>query len=252
MSRNPEIQKIFEIADDSLQGVLGYHFYIDAMQNSVNVKKVWDNLPNDVIPHTFSWNRYYQKQDLTDTLAKIFEWYQSRISLIAMVNVFDAALSDFISQLKKVGHPQTLNGKPTYYTHLKWAYLQAKECDIGDKEAIKRLPITFGIIDNARRLRNLIIHNHGLFTERYKEDAIDNAIKIDLHPDYAKFEKNPEIPSPIKITTDDIIIFISSHIEVLPVLHNTIQKKFFNFTKPYDYRNQQKTIEWDKVLWGIK
>lgn len=251
MNRNSEIQKIFEIADDSLQGVLGYHFYTCAMQNSVNEKKVWDNLPDDVIPHTVSWDRYYQKKDLTDTLAKIFEWYYSRISLIAMINVFEAALSDFISHLEKERYPQTLDGKPEKYkTHLKWAYSQAKECDIGDKEAIRRLPITFGRIDNARRLRNLIIHNHGLFTKRYKEDAIDKGIKIELHPDYAEFEKNPEIPCPIKITTNDIIIFSRSHIEVLLVLHNTIQKKFFKFPESYDYRNEQKSIEWEKVLWG--
>jgi len=28
MDRNLDIQKVFEIADDSLQGVLGYHLYI--------------------------------------------------------------------------------------------------------------------------------------------------------------------------------------------------------------------------------
>jgi len=252
MARNQEIQKIFEIADDSLQGVLGYHLYVSGMQNSVDVGKVWKYLPSKVIPHTFSWVRYYHKKDLTDTLAKIFEWYQSRISLIAMENVFEAALSDFIHNLEQEGHPQTLDGNPkSYRTHIKWAYSQSKKCNVGDEKAIERLPTTFGKIDNARRLRNLIVHNHGLFTKRYEEDAIKrDEIKIELHPDYAEFEKNPEVPFPIKITTDKIVDFSKSHIEVLHVLHNGIQKNFFDFPEPYDYRKARKRIEWDKVLWG--
>lgn len=258
MDRNLDIQKVFEVADDSLQGVLGYHLYIIAMQKSVDVKKIWEYLPDTAIPHTFSWNRYYQKQDLTDTLTPIFEYYQSRISLIAMVNVFEVALGNFIYHLDQNGHPQTLNGKKLkgkdekYKPCIKWAYLEVRKCDIGDEKAIKRLPKTFGKIDNARRFRNLIVHNHGLFTKRYEEDAINVMdIEIELHPDYAKFKKNPQIPIPIKLTTKDIIDFSSSHIEVLHILHNSTQKNFFGFSEAYDYRKEQKRIEWDKALWGI-
>lgn len=259
MDRNIDIKKVFEIADDSLQGVLGYHLYVIAMQKSVDVKKIWEYLPDNVIPHTFSWNRYYQKQDLTGTLTSIFESYQSRISLIAMVNVFEVALGKFIYHLDKNGHPQTLNDKKlkgkyeNYKNWIEWAYLVTQNCDIGDEKAIKRLPKTFGKVDNARRLRNLVVHNHGLFTEGYEErwsiNFMDN--EIELHPDYAKFKNNPEVPSPIKLTTDDIIDFSRSHIEVLHILHNRIQKEFFGFSEAYDYRKEQKRIEWVKVLWGI-
>lgn len=257
MNRNLDIRKVFDIADDSLQGVLGYHCYVTSMQKNADMKKIWKYLPDNVIPHTFSWVRYYQKQDLTDTMASIFEFYQSRISLIAVVSVFEAALGDFIHYLNKNGYQQRLNSKElkgrgeSYKTWIKWAYLEAQKCDIGDKKAIKRLPKTFGKIDNARRLRNLIIHNHGLFTERYEKGAINfGGIEIESHPDYAAFKKNPKIPSPIKITTQDIVDFSRSHIEVLHVLHNGIQKIFFGFSKAYDYRKEQKPIEWDKVLWG--
>lgn len=250
MGRNLDIQKVFEIADDSLQGVLGYHFYIIAMQKCVDVKKIWEHLPNISIPHTFTWKRYYQKQDLTDTLKPIFEYYQSRISLIAMVNVFEVALGNFIYHLDQNGHPQTLKHK--YKSRLKWAYSEAQKCDIGDKEAIKRLPKTFGKIDNARRFRNLIIHKQGLFEESYKKDAINCMdIEIEIHPDYARFKENPQVPSPIKLTTKDIIDFSRSHIEVLHVLHNSIQKNIFGFPEPYDYGKEGKLIKWDKVLWGI-
>lgn len=37
MSRNEEILRVFETADDSLQGVLGYHFYVTAMQKVADI-----------------------------------------------------------------------------------------------------------------------------------------------------------------------------------------------------------------------
>ena len=32
MDRDMDIQRVFEIADDSLQGVIGYHLYVSAIQ----------------------------------------------------------------------------------------------------------------------------------------------------------------------------------------------------------------------------
>jgi len=256
MDRNQDIQKVFEIGDDSLQGVLGYNFYVNALQKSTNLKKLMEYLPDNVIPHTFSWDRYYQKEDLSNTLKTIFEFYQSRISLIAMVNVFEVTLGNFIQYLNKNGHQQTFNdkklkGNENYKAHIKWAYLETLNCDIGDEEAIKRLPITFGKIDNARRLRNLIVHNHGLFEERYQNNVIKfKNIVIELHPDYLIFQTKPQNLFPIKITTNNIVNFSKAHIEVLHVLHNNIQKKYFNVIEAYDYRKESKYIEWNKVLWG--
>lgn len=257
MNRNPDIQKVFEIADDSLQGVFGYHLFVTAMQEVVDIEKIREHLPNERIPLTFSWDRFYRKQDLINAFRMpIFELYQSRISLIAMCNVFEVSLANFIRYLNQKGYRQYLNGQrlkgdPSYRKCIKWAYKQSLKCDIGDKEAIKRLPITFGIIDNARRLRNLIVHNHGLFNTFYEEDAIDSdEIKIELHPHYSQFKINPRRSTPLIVTTKYIVRFSKAHIEVLYVLHNGIQKEYFGFSKPYEYRKEQKGIEWKRVLWG--
>ena len=133
MDRNSDIQKIFEIADDSLQGYLGYHFYVIAMQKSFDEVKILENLPDNCIPHTVSWDRNYQKKDLVSTMTQIFEAVQSRISLIAMVSVFEGAIRKFINCLNQNNHPQTLNGNKlnaenvSYMTCIKWAYLEAKK-----------------------------------------------------------------------------------------------------------------------------
>ena len=262
MNRDTDIQRVFEIADDSLQGVLGYHYYVIAAQRDVDAEKIWEYLPDQSIPHTFSWVRYYRKRDLTNAFRPpIFELFQSRISLIAMTNVFEVALENFIRYLEQKGHSQFLYGKRLlkskkeklyYKTCVKWAYNESRKCDIGDRDAIKRLPITLGIIDNARRLRNLIVHNHGLFNTIYEEDAINsNGIVKDLHPHYQQiFKKKPQRPTPVIMTTEYFDRFSRAHIEVLHVLHNRIQKEYFGFSKPYSYRREQKSIEWNRVLWG--
>ena len=101
MNRDTEIQRIFEIADDSLQGVLGYHLYVTAMQTEASVEKIWKHLPDESIPHTFSWIRFYRKQDLTNAFRPpVFQFFQSRVSLLAMTTVFEVALENFIRCLK--------------------------------------------------------------------------------------------------------------------------------------------------------
>jgi len=257
MSRDPDILRVFEITDDSLQGVLGYHLYVTAMQQVTDVEKIKENLPVKQIPITFSWDRFYQKQDLVDAFKlPVFEIYQSRITLIAIVNVFDVALAGFIRYLNAKGHHQSLkNEKLKKMANLKhrieWAYEQSIKCDIGDKEAIRRLPITFGIVDNARRLRNLIVHNHGLFDENYESDALrSEGIVIEMHEDYSVFKEKPLRPTPLIIASGDIIRFLRAHVEVLHILHNGIQKEYFDFPEPYNYLKENKPIEWERALWG--
>jgi hypothetical protein len=227
------------------------------MQQVADVEKIQENLPADRIPITFSWDRFYRKQDLISAFKlPIFEIYQSRISLIAIVNVFEVALASFIRYLNAKGHQQSLQNKklkgtPRLKQCIKWAYEESLHCDIGDKEAVRRLPTTFGIVDDARRLRNLIIHNHGLFDEIYERDAIcSGGVVIQTHPHYSIFKTNPQRSTPLIITTGDIIDFVKAHVEVLHILHNSIQKKYFGFPEPYSYLEEKKPIEWEKVLWG--
>lgn len=255
MSRNQDIQKIFEIADDSLQGVLGYHFYVTSVQQSADTRRVEELLPDRWIPLTHSWGRFYDKSNLVKTMESIFESYQSRISLMAMVNVFEVALGNLIYHLDGCGHPQFLSGRrldgrnDNYKTCIRWAYVEAERCDIGDTEAMSRIPTTFGNIDNARRLRNLIVHNHGLFTQHYEQDAIVT-FEVKLHPDYDVFRRE-ELPTPLRLASADVIEFSKSHIEALHILHNGIQKNLFGGLESYDYGDEQKGIEWNKVLIGI-
>jgi len=128
MDHNPEIKKIFEVADDSLQGVLGYHYYVMANYNAVDSTKILNYLPKDKIPHTYSWTRKYNKNDLMKKITNIFEAYQSRVTLIAMAAFFEVALKEIFNYLHNNGHPQKLPGKNiNYKNYIKWAYSEAKK-----------------------------------------------------------------------------------------------------------------------------
>ena len=262
MTRNVEIQRIFENADDSLQGVLGHHFYVLALYNSVDdFDKIDENLPNvsdrptvDAFPMTFSWHRYYRKNELIRTyMAPFFELYQSRVTLTSIVSIFDDFLSKFIFKLNSLGCNPKIKGekyneKWKYWKKIKWAFFESRDCTIGDLKAIERLPKTFGIIEEARRLRNLILHNHGIFNDRYvKEAKEEKNFEKYVHPDYKDSSHN----IPVILTQGDIINFSRAHLEVLHILHNQIQKKYFNHFEAYDYRNEKKLIiKWNLAFWG--
>lgn len=259
--RDQEIQRIFEIADDSLQGVLGYHFYVMAINKSADPNKLKVHLPTisgkEAFLHTFSWGRYYQKEDLINTFSPpFFELYQSRISLTAITSIFNDLLATFVAKLKSKGYPQHLDngrgqGDATKYKPLiKWAFSESQKCTIGDLKAITRLPKTFGIIEEARRLRNLIIHNHGIFDKQYESEAIElKGIEKITHPDYEKFKATGK-PVALIINSEDIFNFSRAHIEVLHILHNQIQKEYFYHPDPYDYGKEGKDIGWHYAFWG--
>jgi len=260
--RDPDIKSVFEVSDDSLQGILGYHLYTTAMKYNITEKEIWDFLPPDVIPHTFSWVRYYDKQELTHEMGCNFEAYQSRVSLVLIVGVFEASLQDFIRQLCNKGYRQNLESPPNLEILnpertsnkklIKWAYQQAKKCGIGDFSSLLRLHTTFGKIDNARRLRHLIVHNKGLFNINYEKDAIrEDSISVELHPSYREFNNGPNLRIPLALNSSYVVDFSRAHIEALHVLHNSLQRRYFGCQDAYSYKEERKKIEWSRILRGI-
>ena len=138
-----------------------------------------------------------------------------------------------------------------YWALIEWAYGQALKADIGEKAALERLPIIFGIIDNARRLRNLFTHNNGLFNKQYEKSAIrKNGIIVDVHPFYKEYEKNPRKKVPVVMDWRYFNRFILAHIEALHILHNQIQSEFFGVSEGYSYAEEGKPIDFRRVLWG--
>ena len=251
MVRDLDIQRAFENADDSLHGIIGYHVYVSAMQKAVDREEMLKYLPAKSFQTTFSWIRYYSKLELIKTFEPpILEFYQGKILLVALTSIFEAVLDDFIRRLQKTGVLKVLS-KNNYKFLIEWAYGQALKTKIGEKAAIERLPITFGVIDNARRLRNLFVHNQGLFRLQYSGDILrKNGIVVDLHPFYEKFRKNTKKEVPVVVSWKYLQRFILAHIEVLHILHNQIQSEYFGVSEGYSYAKEGKPIVFQRALWG--
>jgi len=253
MDRDKDIQRVFETADDSLQGVLGHYLYILAMQSSADKEKVEQLLPTESIPITFAWFRNYNRHDLVQTFMQepIFEVYQSRLSLVMTVTIFEIALNGFIDKLNEKGFKQQISSRKYYRQCLIWASNQLLSCSIGNQKAIERIPQTLGIIDNARRIRNLIMHNQGVFNEQYEKDTInENNFISEMHPHFKFYKENLAKPVPVLLDRNGFFHFNMAHLEILHLLHNNLQKQFFGCSEGYNYVKEQKRIEWTKVLWG--
>ena len=259
VTRDADVQRVFEIADDSLQGIIGYHMYVAAIQQAVDREKIHERLPKDSFQITWDWVRFYQREDLVRVFrTAAFELFESRILLIAMTNVFEATLGDFIDLLHRKGFCQYASAKERkrmgYKQYVEWICRLLKRVqrgDYGNKQAIERLAQTLGIIDNARRLRNRVVHNRALFDESYEEDAIRlDGIAVDLHPDWKKFKANPGSQIPVIIDWRYLKRLLITHIEVLHVLHNCIQREYFGVSQGYNYKREQKPIDWERMLWA--
>ena len=278
---NPQIKHAFEVADDSLQGVLGYYYFTLALKYTSTDDQM-RHLPNcmgfvlndettGAFLHTYSWERHFRSSEFVNEMNRLFDGYESRIALISITNIFSAALSNFIATLKEKNkldpatitvtdkngtNEKKINQRSIYKDSLNWAYQVAKKCRIGDQKAIERLPETFGIIDNARRLRNRIVHDNGLFNSDYGTDTIKDSegrelFEVKIHPDFKRLKENPQEKIPILLKPTEIVDFSRAHIEVLHVLHNGIQENSFDCTEPYDYTKEGKGIEWSRILRGV-
>ena len=255
MKRDLEIQKAFEVADDSLQTIQHYHLYVIAAQKSSDKDKIAAYFPDRGIRITPVWGRFYDKHEIVDFFSShYFEPIQARVSLVYVTSVFDDLLSRFIKYLTDKGFPQNCNASDNYRKRILWAYKECKRCPLSvvNGETLERLPLTFGIIDDARRLRNLIVHNHGLFDQEYENSAIrSDGIDVQLHPNYSEFKKNPKRSIPATITTKDLLKFVWFHVEALHVTHNSIQEKFFHVTSDgYSYEAEKKSLELKNLLFG--
>ena len=62
--------------------------------------------------------------------------------------------------------------RSTYKAKLEWAFDVVSHSKFGDEPMRKRIPQICLDVDHARRLRNLWMHNSGLYNNRYKNDGI--------------------------------------------------------------------------------
>ncbi len=254
MPRDQKLKRAFEVADDGMQGVIGYFYYVCAAQYIAKEQIIVDYLPHGGVLENGSfkrqfcmkmfheWIRFYDPVELVSTMRAVFTPYHIRTCMLGIVSIFEAYLSNSIDRL--VGTKKVSVIKGGYKKRLEWVFPFILTSKYGNKSMQDRRPNLCLDIDHARRIRNLWMHNNGNFTILYKKDSI----KIDNHepiivPEFNKFTKSKKskIPFPVNISLFETIS--RSHIEALHHIHNMLQVKYFGQKRWYDYKQEKKGIE---------
>lgn len=247
MPRDKVIRKSFEIADDGMQGVIAYCLYGLACKQSASEDKILVNLPEKAIQITHDWVRFYTPTNLIQAMNDYFEPYHARVSLISIISIFEGALANFIDRLvvtKKMVKPR----KSNYKARLEWAFdmsLQSKYANVS------RIPYLCLDIDHARRIRNLWMHNNGLFDKGYEDCISVSGHTPIIDPSYLEYKNGRKKKVPVILKTDGFLKMGLSHIELLHQLHHSIQKTHFGQIRSYSYVAARKRIEWHRLLIGI-
>lgn len=244
-----KIKTAFEIADDGMQGVIGYFYYVVACQKLAKQNEIIKELPNSAIQITYEWRRYYDPQELCQVMQDVFLPYHARIALISLISIFEGALKNFIARLVET-HKNFKQPRNNYKARLEWAFGIVQQSTYGTNTMKNRIPNLCLDIDHARRIRNLWMHNNGLFDEDYGKGIPINGRKPIIDPEYNEFLKNKNNPIPFILNPDAFERFSLSHIELLHHLHDTIQRKYFGQKKSYGYKAAAKRIEWQRLLVG--
>jgi hypothetical protein len=250
MPRDRQLRRAFEVADDAMQGAIGYFLYGTACKRGASNQAILAELPPD-IQITHAWGRNYFPGDLCRIMDDCFEPYHARVSLIAIISAFEGALLNFTQRLAAVIKTFT-PPRDNYKKRLEWAFSLALQSTYGDPQMQARVPDLCLDVDHARRIRNLWMHNNGLFNPRYAKDGIPilgrQPIIAAVYIEQVRKRRRKHVP--ITLSHDEFERFSRSHIELLHDHHDTIQKHHFGQKQSYHYGRMKKGIEWRRLLTG--
>src|SRR5713101_1837428 len=244
--RNSTIEAIFTTADDTMLGLWGLHTYVNEAVVRCDRPAMLITLPEQRFTVTHEWLRRYDREELLREMDNVFEFVHCRNSVVALVAIFEAAVSRFNSTLSTLGLAPARN---KYKQLLVWTFGLLETAKAGGSASmLARLPQTCGDLDHARRLRNCITHNNGSYEQFYFDDTIENGwVKPQHMKDAVRAVAAKEKIFVVNAVFENLLL---SHIEVLHILHNMIQRTFFGHTSDYNYAIEQKPIEWHRILSG--
>jgi len=303
--RDIEIKRIFENADDSIMGILGYNIFLNVVETIPHPTKVQkfmpdvyykyakqrieeaiqrgdlpNKLPEEIkefyinnfrknssfIPCTLIWDRDYDKNDLATSVNSIFVPFSMKTSFVYMLSVFESTIGEFIDRLNEFGEKQrdlygkdlTLFENRNIKNFICWAYAGADKNTISHKDLIKILPLSIRYIDIARWFRNCITHNRGLIAQSYNDSKptklkqYEEILCIDVDYDFmeAEIEKYINL-RPLdrveSILSSDFTLFSRAIMDVLFLVHDSIQENFFNVKESYNYVEERKRINFREL-----
>jgi hypothetical protein len=165
-----------------MQGLWALHMYLKAATDTTDEQSIGRSLPEKVFQLTHEWFRSYDPKELVRAIRDTgIDFLLSRASLVSLVVISEAAVGGMNARLAKLLHSSEVEGNKRL---LQWAFGLLRDSTSGSESMLRRLPETCGDLDNARRLRNCIVHNNGKYSNRYSEDAIDDRwVVVQREPD---------------------------------------------------------------------
>jgi hypothetical protein len=151
---------IFTTADDQIQGLWAWHRYAEQAINMAAPDEVAKGFPPSAYPMTHEWVRRYDPQEMAKAVVQVHPFILVRHSLIGLVTICEAALFRLNERLASLGKSEEFSKA---FKLLKWAFKIVRNSPLASKAATARLPQTCGDLDNARRLRNCIVHRNGCY-----------------------------------------------------------------------------------------
>lgn len=173
MTRDSELQRAFETIDDSLTAVLGYSHYSMATYYSsqVNDQQILQHLPSSALQITHEWARFFDEGQLVSAMQSMYSLVTARLGLVLVVSYYEPGLKRMMERVVQQG--KDLKDVPRdYKPKLEWAFRKIAMPSYGTPTMVQRVPELCLDVDHARRLRNLFMHNNGLFNQRYADDAL--------------------------------------------------------------------------------
>lgn len=194
---------------------------------------------------THEWVRYYDPKEMAAAVSQMHEVLLCRQSLLALVAVGEAALLRLNEHLVKTKRFAKVSKNKKL---LGWAFSLVQKSSMASPEATARLPVTCGDLDNARRLRNCIVHSNSRYDDQYLSATIQNGWVAPQHE--RDSQRAVKAREPILLGTSRFEYFLHSHIEFLHILHNTIQQQEFSHSDGYHYGDEGRPIDWYRILSG--
>jgi hypothetical protein len=247
-TRDPQLLAIFESADDALQGLLGYHLFIKQLSQTLRISHELLNDKRGInVRITHEWERNFEVGQFLSHAVDSTEFQHCRTMLVAIVPQFEVALRRIkhrLWSLDKLGSKGSSYQEPDYKPLLSWAFQIVRNTRAGSCSMQQRLPRVCGDIDDARRLRNLSMHENNYFARTYEDDAIR---VVGVSP---QFVRGYVVGEKVFLVHRHIEDYLYSHIEFLHIFHNTVQRKFFKCKEDYNYEKAGKQAELYRMISG--
>jgi len=106
MARDGRTEAIVTTADDQMQGLWGFHRYLQAATDITEPKSLLNRLPQKSFQLTHEWGRYYDPNDMAEHVCEMREFLLCRLTLLGLVSIFEAALlrlNDHLATMNKCG-----------------------------------------------------------------------------------------------------------------------------------------------------